>query len=85
MMQFTLPEIWNQNAVLLGIHTRGSNIKVFIVFWYQSEDRFIFILMKPKHPVHTIVFGVVTSDGDVMPPLILAHLGTWPTSNALKR
>ena len=29
--------------------------------------------MKTKYPVHIMVFGVVTSDGDVMPQFILPH------------
>ena len=32
----------------------------------QSQDRLIFILMKTKHPVHIMVFGVVTSYGVVI-------------------
>ena len=31
------------------------------------------IMMKPKHPVHIMVFGVVTSNADVMPPFIISH------------
>ena len=31
----------------------------------------------PKHPVHIIVFGMVTSDGNIMLPLILTHRGLW--------
>ena len=37
------------------------------VSWCQSEDRFILILMKTKHPVHIIVVVMVTCDGEVMP------------------
>ena len=29
--------------------------------------------MKTKYPVHIMAFGVVTSDGDVMPPSIFLH------------
>ena len=36
----------------------------------RSEDRFIFILMKTKHPADIMLFGVVTSDVDVMPLFI---------------
>ena len=36
------------------------------MFWLQSMDRFIFTFMKTKHPVHIIVFEVVTSGGDVL-------------------
>ena len=31
------------------------------------------IVMKTKHPVHIMVFGVVSCDGDVMPPFIFLH------------
>ena len=29
--------------------------------------------MKTKHPIHIMVFEVVTSDGDIMPPFIFPH------------
>ena len=41
------------------------------MFRCQSEDRFIF--MKTKYPVHIMVYGLVTSDGDAMPQFILPH------------
>ena len=31
------------------------------------------IVMKSKHPIHIIVFGVVTSDGDIISPFIFSH------------
>ena len=51
-----------------------TNTKI-AVFRCQSEEIFILILMKPKYPVHIIMFGVVISDGDVMSPFIfpLSH------------
>ena len=56
----------------------------FRVFWCQSVERFKFILMKTKHPVHIIVFGVVTSDDDVMPTFILPHGFTINTEAYIK-
>ena len=44
-----------------------------VVFGYQCEDKFIFILMKTKHLVSLMVFGVVTSNGDVMLWFIFPH------------
>ena len=42
--------------------------------------------MKTKQPVHIRVFGVITSDFDVLPPFIFSHHSTWrPTSNARRR
>ena len=64
-MTQSTPEIRKRHAVLFGIHGRSADTK-FSVFGYQSEDRFIFLLMKTKHPVHIIMFGVVTSDSDVI-------------------
>ena len=63
-------EIWKWYAVLFGIHI-GSEI--FRVFGCQSEDRFIWILMKVKSLADNMVFGMVTSDGDVIPPFIYPH------------
>ena len=57
-----------------GIHTGSSNTKISTLFDCQSENRFIFIEMKIKHPVHMLVFGVVTSDGDVVVSIILYGL-----------
>ena len=39
----------------------------------QSEDRFIFILIKTKHPIHIMMFRVVTSNDNVMTPFIFPH------------
>ena len=36
----------------------------------QSEDRFILILLKTKHPIHIKEFREVTKDSDVMHPFI---------------
>ena len=56
-------------AVLFDIYTGRSNTKIS-VFVCQSKD--IFILIKTKHPVHVMVFLMITSDGD------LIYLPTWP-------
>ena len=39
----------------------------------QSKERFIFILMKTKHLIDIMMFGVVTSSGYIMPPFIFLH------------
>ena len=39
----------------------------------QSEDQFIFILMKTKHSVHIMMFGWLLYDGDIIPPFIFPH------------
>ena len=39
----------------------------------HSKNRSKFILMKTKHPVHIVVFGVVTSDSDVILAFIFPH------------
>ena len=41
--------------------------------------------MKTKRPVHIMVFGVVTSDGDVMPTFIFPHGLTLNTVAYSKR
>ena len=43
------------------------------MFGCQSEKRFIFILLKTKYSLHLVVFGVVISNGDVLPPFIFPH------------
>ena len=70
-MKFTSPDIWKWYARLLGIHTDWANTKDFRMFGCQSENKFI--LIKTKHPIDMIMFGVVTSDGDVMPSFIFPH------------
>ena len=72
MTRFTPAEIWKQPVVLLGIHAGRPNTKIS-AFGCQSEDRFIFILMKTNHPVHIIVSGVVTCDRDVLLSFIYPH------------
>ena len=37
----------------------------------QSDDRITLILMKTKHPIYIILLGVVTSECDVLLPLVL--------------
>ena len=41
---------------------------------YALPPQDVLILRKTKHLVHIVVFGVVTGDGEVMPPLILPHV-----------
>ena len=41
--------------------------------WFALYPQDVPILMKTKHPVHIMVFGVVSSDGDIMPPFIFPH------------
>ena len=55
MMKFSLSGIWKQHYLLLGIHARNSNMKILKVFRCQY-DRFIFILLKTKHPVDMMVW-----------------------------
>ena len=50
-----------------------SQYEVFIVLVSQYEDRFIFVLMKTKHPAHLMMFRVVTSDENVIPSLFSSH------------
>ena len=45
-------------------------IKSFFRDFHRRCDRFIWILMKTKHPVHIMVFGMVTSNVDIMPPFM---------------
>ena len=52
---------------------RKNQYEDFRVFVCQSEDRFMFILMKANHPLHIMVFGVVTRDDDVMTSFLLSH------------
>ena len=42
-------------------------------YWLALSSQDILILMKIKLPVHIMVFGQVTSDGDPMPPPISPH------------
>ena len=37
--------------------------------------------MKNKHPVYILVFGIVTSDGDIMPPFITPGLTLNPEAD----
>ena len=45
----------------------------FKVFWCQSKDRFIYIYIKTKHPVHVVVFWEFMSNGDFMFPFSFSH------------
>ena len=68
--QFSPPEIWKQPAVLLGNLCWKLQYEDFTLFGSHSEERLMNILMKTKHPVHILVFGVVIRDGDIMHPFI---------------
>ena len=68
MMLFTPLEIWKWHAVLLDIYCRSSNILIFVC---QSEG--IFMLMRSKHPIYIMLFGVVTNNGNIMLPFIILH------------
>ena len=41
--------------------------------WLYLTPQDLLILMKTKHWVHIIVFGVITSDNDVIPPFIFPN------------
>ena len=41
--------------------------------WLALSPQDVPILMKTKHPVHTMVLGVITSEGDVTVPFIFPH------------
>ena len=41
--------------------------------WLLLSTQDVRILMKSKHPVHIMVFGVVTGNSDIMPPFIFLH------------
>ena len=41
--------------------------------WLALSSQDVLILIKSKHPVHTMVFGVVTSNGNVMPSFIFPY------------
>ena len=71
------------NAVLFDIHDRGSTTKISR-FWGRSADRFIFILMKTKHPVLIVLFGVLISDGNFVPPFIFTHSLKLNTETSIK-
>ena len=66
MTQFIPSEIWKRHAVLFGIHVRRRNMMISELL----GDRFLFMSMKTKYPVYIMVFGVVTSDSDVIPSFI---------------
>ena len=64
-----------ETACCISRHSlQNLQYEVFRVFGCQSEDKFIFILMKTKHPVHIRAFEVVTSKIDVMHPFTKLHL-----------
>lgn len=62
----TALEIWGEHAVLLGIRTKNSNTNISESIWgqsrgYQKKSWMIY-------PVNTMVFRVITSGGNVIPP-----------------
>ena len=68
MTKFIPPEIWKWHTVLVGIIP-----EVQIQKFECLADSFIFILMKTKHPVHIMVFEMVSGDSDVMLPFIFQN------------
>ena len=41
--------------------------------WLALSPHGVLTVMKTKHPIHIMMFGMVTSDSDVMPPFIFPH------------
>ena len=62
---------------------RSSKSK-FSEFRWQSEDWFMFMLIKSKTAVHIILFEVVRSDGDVMLSFILQDGSTFNKEALIK-
>ena len=69
--------LYGRKAILRKKSLLGNGWKLkygdLRMFGCQSENRFIFTLMKCKHPVYIMVFGVVTSGGDIMSQFIFLH------------
>ena len=42
-------------------------------YWFALSPQNVPIVMKIKHPVHIMVLGVVTSNSNIMSPLIVPH------------
>ena len=64
----------SEKASFTAWHSRWKlQYEDFRMFGFQSWDRFMFILMKTKHPGYIMVFGVVTRDGDIMLPFIFPY------------
>ena len=71
MMPFSSPENWKLMTVLLRINDGSSISYILKVFERQSEDRIK--LMKTRYPVHIMMFGLVTSDGNLVSAFIFAY------------
>ena len=41
--------------------------------WLALPPQSVLIVMKTKHPFHSMVFGAITSGDDIMPPFIFPH------------
>ena len=59
------------NGMLYCMIFMPDQYKNSIEFGCQAENRFIF--MKTKHPVQIMMFGVVISNSNIIPPLIFQH------------
>ena len=42
-------------------------------YWFARNPQDVPTVMKTKHPVHIMVFGVATHDSDVIPPFVFLH------------
>ena len=73
-------KIWKQKAVLQSIHTRSLKMKIPKCLCV----RFIFISLKTKHPIYIMVFWLVTSKVDVMPPFFFQHSLRFNTKAYIK-
>ena len=65
---------------------RKRKYKLFRVFGCQSEERFIFVLIKPEDP-DIMVFGVVTYSGDVISSFstYMASFSIWRSTSSTRR
>ena len=73
MMLFTPSVICKWHAVLLDIHAGISNMKISQCSGVNLRTDLYSYWWKTKHPVHIMVFGVVTSNSDVISSFILWH------------
>ena len=83
MVQFSPAEIWN--ITQYRCHSqRKLQYEDLRVCRCQSEDRFMFLLMKTKYPVHIMMFGMVIHDGGFMAPFIFLQSLTLNTEAYIK-
>ena len=70
-LHVTIPStnIWKMHTVQLGIHDGYSNEEISPSLGVSLRTNSFW----RKQPVHIIRFGVVTTDGDVMPSFIFPH------------